>query len=233
MDVMKLREGLWRWTARHPDWKPTASWPQEVGCVYYEPRAGGTIVLIDPLAPPGESEDGRKFWTALDRDVARAGLPVTVLVGNEWHGRSADAVLERYRGGPGASIWAHESESGCIDCRPTNQFSGPRTLPGGVEAHPLPALSPGEIAWHIPAHHALVFADAVMGIGGGRVRVAPRSWAGDSVGAGTRYEAEFRPSLRRLADLPVRLLLVSHGECVLEGAREALLEAIDSPGLGE
>ena len=46
----KITEGLWRWTARHPEWHPgefgaeVASFAAEAG--------DGTLLLIDPLLPP-------------------------------------------------------------------------------------------------------------------------------------------------------------------------------------
>ena len=50
MDVLQLADGLWRWTAPHPN---AANWPRfgppvppQVGCVYYE--APDAVVLIDP-----------------------------------------------------------------------------------------------------------------------------------------------------------------------------------------
>jgi hypothetical protein len=81
MEVQELRRGLWRWTAPHPDWSPSldrpGGWPRMVGCVYYEPpEAAGTVVLIDPLAPPEGTPDHERFWRALDRDVlGTAGAP--------------------------------------------------------------------------------------------------------------------------------------------------------------
>ena len=76
MEVMQLGEGFWRWTAPHPEWTPAkerpGGWGQMVGCLYLETSDG--IVLIDPLAPPDESDDGRRFWEVLDREVARLGV---------------------------------------------------------------------------------------------------------------------------------------------------------------
>ncbi len=67
MDVEQIAEGLWRWTARHPEWRPDADWPPDVGCVYYE--GPDAVVLVDPLVP---QDDADRFWAALDRDVERA-----------------------------------------------------------------------------------------------------------------------------------------------------------------
>ena len=89
MQVIRLAEGLWRWTAYHEEWR------DEVGCVYYE--APDAVVLIDPLVPAEPSEAAR-FWEALDRDVQRAAVPVHVFITIFWHVRSAGEIVRRYDG---------------------------------------------------------------------------------------------------------------------------------------
>lgn len=92
MEVTRIADGLWRWTARHPEWKPGEGWEPDVGCVYYEDPE--VVVLIDPLVPAGKDEP--RFWRALDRDVGRQGLPVVVLLTSPWHERSKADVEARY-----------------------------------------------------------------------------------------------------------------------------------------
>src|SRR6266567_1702742 len=94
MDAVRIADGLWRWTAPHPNWE---NWPEhdelspDVGCVYYE--ADDATVLIDPLVP-GEEEE--RFFGHLDADVERRGLPVVILLTCAWHRRSASELAERY-----------------------------------------------------------------------------------------------------------------------------------------
>jgi hypothetical protein len=83
MDVERLADGLWRWTAA-----------PEVGSVYYE--APDAVVLFDPLMPAGEE---KKFLMYLDRDVERLGLPVSILLTAPWSERSAAFLRERYGAG--------------------------------------------------------------------------------------------------------------------------------------
>ena len=92
MEVQRLADGLWRWTARHPTFDdPTLG--TEVGCVYVEtPQA---VVLIDPLVPGDEAERTR-FLDALDGDVEKLGRPVATLLTCSWHGRSVEELNERY-----------------------------------------------------------------------------------------------------------------------------------------
>jgi len=141
MTVTELAPGLWRWTAPHPDWKEGEGWEQEVGCVYYE--AAAATVLIDPLVPP----ERERFFEALDRDVERRGLPLTIVLTCTWHERSAAELAERY---------------GADD-----------TSPAGVEPFVVPAIE--ETLWWLPEHSALVVGDVLLGAPDG-VRVCPDSW---------------------------------------------------------
>ncbi len=95
--MREIAPGLFHWTAPHPGWDPegepgsAADWPEQVGCTLYATEK--TAVFIDPQVPDA-------LWPALDALVA--GRPVVVLTTIRFHGRSRDAVLERY-GGDGAS----------------------------------------------------------------------------------------------------------------------------------
>jgi glyoxylase-like metal-dependent hydrolase (beta-lactamase superfamily II) len=106
VEVHELRPGLWRWTARHPEWDG-----REVSSAYLE--GPGTVCLVDPLVPRGEEE---RFFEALDRDVQRLGLPVAIVLTCPWHRRSADTLAERY------DATVREAAAG--------------GLPGGLAAYP-------------------------------------------------------------------------------------------------
>jgi glyoxylase-like metal-dependent hydrolase (beta-lactamase superfamily II) len=146
--VQEIATGLWRWTGLHPAWTPADSgpegWEQEVSSYSYE--GPDAIVLVDPLVP---AEDRDRFFEALDRDVARAGLPVRVLITYDGHRRSADELVERY---------------GATDDEQA----------GGVE---IAAESLGERVFWIPAHGAIVVGDTFLGRDGGLW--LPRPWLGD------------------------------------------------------
>jgi glyoxylase-like metal-dependent hydrolase (beta-lactamase superfamily II) len=216
MNVLEIAPGFWRWTARHPDWAPEEGgpdgWDPDVGCIYYE--APDAIVLIDPLVPADERE---RFWTALDRDVARADRPLHVLVSLFWHVRSAQAILERY---DGARVWAHAPARKLIAERTsyTDVFRVDDTLPGGVRA--LDAHRAWEVLFWLPEHRALVAGDVLLGAEDGRVRMCPDSWLGE------RDPRDVRAGLRALLELPVERVLVSHGEPVLTNGKAALQDAL-------
>ena len=133
MEALRIAEGLWRWTAEHPNWE---NWPdrerepREVGCVYYE--AGDATVLIDPLVPAGE-EDG--FFGHLDADVERRGLPVVILLTAHWHRRSSAELAERYDARIGGA------------------------LPEGIDEIPIEGADERQVAYFIRPQAALVVAE--------------------------------------------------------------------------
>jgi hypothetical protein len=144
--MQELLPGLWRWTARHPHWRPTDvpdspdDWPADVGCVAY--RAPRALVLVDPLVP---EED------FLDELVEQHDeLPVSILQTVRFHGRSIDALERRY-----ADRLAPEP--------------GP-----GVE--PVPIAGAGETMVWLAEPRALVPGDRLLGDGRGGLRMCPESW---------------------------------------------------------
>jgi hypothetical protein len=197
-----LRPGLWRWTARHPDAaaEPTPDspddWPPDVGCVAC--AATGALVVIDPLVPAGEEEP---FWAAMDAVVAHDGPRVVVLTTIQWHRRSRAAFVERY----GASTSRAKA-----------------TLPVGV--HTVPVRRGGEVMVWLEAHRALVPGDRLLGDDAGGVRLCPPSWL-RYLPSGMTIE-ELRAALAPVRDLPVEMVLVSHGEPVLRDGAQAIERAL-------
>jgi hypothetical protein len=133
VEAVRIAEGLWRWTAPHPNWEHWPEherWPREVGCVYHE--AQDATVLIDPLVPAGEEDD---FFRHLDADVERRGLPVAILLTADWHRRSAGELVERYDARVGGA------------------------LPAGVAEIPIEGADERQVAYFIAAQAALVVAE--------------------------------------------------------------------------
>jgi hypothetical protein len=200
----ELRPGLRRWTAPHPEWQPAsapgspADWPREVGSVAYE--APDALLLVDPLVPE-EHEDA--FWAEMDALVERHGRRVAVVTTIAFHRRSRDAFVTRY----GAST---------SRAKPT--------LPVGVET--IPIRGAGETMVWLPEHGALVPGDRILGADGGGLRLCPEGWLRYLP---SRMSAdELREALRPLLELPIELVLVSHGEPALERGRDALAEALSA-----
>jgi glyoxylase-like metal-dependent hydrolase (beta-lactamase superfamily II) len=195
MDVQELRPGLWRWTGAHPEWDHAEHWGPEVGSVYAELE--DSIVVVDPLVPPDEEE---RFWEALDRDVERSGLPLQVLLTVHWHERSVATVLDRYK----ATLWRPEEKG---------------ELPAGVHAEVVKGADWVEALFFLEPHRALVAGDLLVGVDGGVELTVSWFPKGEQEWA----EQQLKPELReRLGVLPVELVLVSHGEPVLEDGADAL-----------
>ena len=194
--MREIAPGLHYWTAAHPSWEPGAEpesagdWPEQVGCVLFE--APDAVVFIDPLVPDD-------LWPALDERVA--GRPVVVLTTIRWHGRSRDAVIERY----GGAKVRHDAP-----------------MPAGVEAIAVEGF--GETIYWLPEPRALVPGDRLIGDGAGGARMCPP--AGSATCPATAGSRSCGSALSPLLELPVEHLLLSHGEPVVGGGREALAAAL-------
>jgi glyoxylase-like metal-dependent hydrolase (beta-lactamase superfamily II) len=197
----EIDPGLRRWTGWHPEWKA------EVGSVWWQ--GADALCLIDPIVPPDSSQG---IWSALDQEVERLGLPLHVFITIYWHARQAREVVERY----GARLWSHEPAKATIERRagPADVLFLPGDeLPGGLEAFQARG---SEVVYWIPEPRALVTGDVILGGKEDELALCPESWAPKGGG-----HAQVKKNLRALAGLPIERVLVSHGEPVLEGAREA------------
>jgi glyoxylase-like metal-dependent hydrolase (beta-lactamase superfamily II) len=201
--LQELTSGLYRWTARHPD---AAANAQAGSPADWGPDVGSiayaapdAFVLVDPLVPPERADLQR----ALDDLVESHGLPVAILTTLSFHRRSRDELAARY----GAST-----------------SRAKKSLPQRVET--IPIRGAGETMVWLPELRALIPGDRLLGDDRGGLRLCPDSWL--------RYlpskmnQAGLREALRSLLDLPVEMVLVSHGEPVLSGGREAIRAALIS-----
>jgi hypothetical protein len=201
--LRELRPGLYRWTARHPDAEadPQAGSPADWG-----PEVGSVayatrdaLVLVDPLVPSDRSD----LQEELDELVRRHRKPVVILTTLQFHRRSREELVARY----GAST-----------------SRAKKALPEGVET--IQIRGAGETMVWLPERRALIPGDRLLGEEGGGVRLCPESWL--------RYlpskmsQAHLRNALQPLLELQVDMVLVSHGEPVLSGGREALVRALDA-----
>lgn len=208
MDGREIVPGLRRWTGWHKEWKA------EVGSVCWQ--GAGALCLIDPIVPSDSSES---FWNDLDQEVERLALPLHVFITLYWHARQARDVVERY----GARLWVHAPAKATIERRagPAGALFLPGdALPGGLQAFQARG---SEVVFWIPEPRALVTGDVILGSKGGGLELCPESWAPKGGG-----HAKVRENLRALAGLPIERVLVSHGEPVLEGAREAFARLLQA-----
>jgi hypothetical protein len=99
------------------------------------------------------------------------------------------------------------------------RFGATTTPPAGVR----PFAATSETLFWIEEHGALVPGDLLLGDPDAGLRLCPESWLHylDGVTLDT-----LRPRLRELLDLPLEMVLVSHGEPVMTDARASLRRAL-------
>lgn len=213
--MQKLTAGLWRWTARHPEWHP-GDFGAEV--VSFAADAGdGTLLLIDPLLPSEPDEALEQLDT-----IAAGADRVAILVSVPYHVRSAEEIRKRYK----ATIHGHKAAAKRLSS--TTGFHEVETgteLPGGVTAYPTGKPRRHETPLHLPSHRALVFGDAVVEYEG-----ALRVWAHDKVDSKVKrfYKERFNPTLEPLLDLDFDAVLVTHGDPLMTNGKQALRNALEA-----
>jgi hypothetical protein len=214
--MQMLTEGLWRWTARHPEWHP-GEFGAEVAS--FAAQAGDTTVLIDPLLPP----DPSSVLAVIDQTLASR---LAILITIPYHVRSAEELWQRYRMNADTTIHGHPACAKRLGDRTAFRPIEPGTpLPAGVTAHRIGKPRRYETPLHLPSHDALVFGDAVAEANGRLV-----VWSSDKVDAKVErfYRERFNPTLRPLLELTFDAVLGTHGAPLLTGGKQALRAALDA-----
>jgi hypothetical protein len=212
--MQQLTDGLWRWTARHPEWHP-GEFGAEVAC--FAAQADDTTLLIDPLLPA----DPQPVLDVVDAALTdRLAILITI----PYHVRSSEELWKRYGKEAETTIHGHPACAKRLGNRSGFHEIEPGVpLPGGVTAHTIGKPRRYETPLHVPSHSALVFGDAIAETGGRLVM-----WAADKVDqkVATFYRERFAPTLRPLLELGAENVLVTHGDPVMGGGTEALRRAL-------
>ena len=137
--MRRLADGLWHWTARHPDWHPRTEFGAQVGS--YLAHEGGRTVVIDPL----HTED---LGAYIDGDVV-------VAITLTYHVRDAAEVVRRY----GGVVSGHE------DVQKRLPDDIPFDPDAGLRWHELTGTK--ETPLELPGLRALAFGDRIVGVDGG------------------------------------------------------------------
>jgi hypothetical protein len=195
----ELDEGLWHWTAIHPNHG------QRVSSYAYERGRA----LIDPLL-------GDEGVAPLDRLEPK---PERIVLTCRHHWRSSGELAERF----GCPVLCNEA--GLHEFRDGREVAGFEPgdlLADGMLAVEIDALSPDETALHLDAGPgALVIADSVIRWDRGGLGFVPDPLLGDDPDAVKRdIRAAFQLALEN--EPPFEYLLFAHGEPVLDGGRKAL-----------
>jgi hypothetical protein len=201
-ELREVEKGLWVWRVEHPDWNPGVDWEPLVTSTCVE--SGGEVALLDPIAPPGDTDE---VWRRLD-----SRPPTLLVVLKPDHVRDVDLFARRYHipaFGP-SLFWRHDVPD--TDLEPIEPGS---ELPGGLLAL-YDGRGRNETPLWLPEQRALVFADALTAPGS-ELRVWATPW----------HEERALPALRALLELPFEHVIVSHGEPVHD--RAAYESALERP----
>lgn len=217
----EIAPGLWRWSARHPQWHP-GEFGREVACFAMRVREGQAL-LVDPLLPPGEPD----AVLALLDELASGPGTLHVYVTIPYHVRSTRAIAGRY--GPGrVRVWGERRVVRRL--APEVDVTVPEPgaeLPFGGRAFNIGRPRRSELPLWIEDHAAIAFGDAVVTTPQGELRV----WTFDRLDERRLafYRERFVPTLAPLLELPARRILVTHGDPVLEDGAAALRRAAAEP----
>jgi glyoxylase-like metal-dependent hydrolase (beta-lactamase superfamily II) len=186
--MQELREGVWWWEAVHPEWTEqdaaTEEWGPEVSS--YAIDDGHRLLLIDPTAPPSAIEA-----LAAERETV-------IVLTCPWHARDTSGLVARF----GAAVFSPPPDGPGYDALAAQMFEAGDTLPVGVEA--FPGMEPNDLVLWVESRRALVVGDTLIDRGNGLE--FPADWANKGVPA-----EQIREALRPLLELPVELVLQTHG----------------------
>ena len=219
--MRELRPGVWHWDAPHPDWSADEPWERNVSS--YAIDDGARLLLFDPLAPPPELEQ-----RAAERETA-------VVLTNPWHERDTRSLVDRL----GTPVHTPRPES-AQDLMDKYGITAEQTGDGSPDLRWLLTGEAGEAHWYSPEEGApagiVAFAgrepqDLVLWIEDRRTVVCGDSLVdfGQGLEIPQQWLRETRPrdhvvdSLRPLLDLPVELVLPTHGAPTDRAALERAL----------
>ncbi|HYB25155.1 MAG TPA: hypothetical protein VEF89_00930 [Solirubrobacteraceae bacterium] len=199
--MIEIAPGVWHWTARRETIR------SEVSSYYLEVER----VLIDPMIPP----DGLEWFDA-------HGAPEHAVLTNRHHDRDAWRLREI------CGCTVHCIANGVHEFEgrgPVEAFDFGDELPGGIFVHEVDAICPDETALHIPRHRALACADGVVRWRhGDQLQFVPDYLMDDP----EQTKEGLRDAYRRLLELDFDLLLLAHGEPIVDNAHEALRRFVET-----
>ncbi|MDQ6820239.1 MAG: MBL fold metallo-hydrolase [Actinomycetota bacterium] len=206
--MREVERGVWHWEAPHPDWAgpeneacrqrlaTTANTPNEAarGLVSsYAIDDGDRLLLFDPLAVPREIEK------------LGAGREPVVVLTSPRHERDTRRLVERLDG----PVFTPPPDEGTPDVAwllggpsDAHLYSGGDRLPVGVEA--FPGRLPNDVVLWIENSRAVIAGDTLVDFGQGLE--IPVEWLPADV---TREQVA--NGLEKLLDLPVEVVLATHG----------------------
>ena len=198
--MREVQQGVWHWEAPHPEWKPEKGW-DHTDVSSYAIDDGERLLLFDPLAVP---EDMLELGG--ERETA-------IVLTSPWHRRDAVDLAQRL----GATVYVPPPDPPDPEPVPGQVFRAGDRLPVGVQAFPG-REEPNDLVLWIESRSALVTGDTLVDRGQG-LEFLPE-WAPEGVSP-----EEIVAGLQPLLELPVELVLPTHGPPTDRAALERALSA--------
>lgn len=181
----EVQAGVWHWEALHPDWRPPDWWDHEA-VSSYAIQNGELLLLLDPLAVPSEIEE------------RASGRETAIVLTSPWHRRDGVELTQHL----GAQLFVPPPDPPDPDPVPGHVFNAGDRLPVGVEA--FPGREPNDVVLWVESRGAVVAGDTLIDRGEGLEIY--EDWLPEGV---TRNQVA--EGLRPLLDLPVEVVLATHG----------------------
>jgi glyoxylase-like metal-dependent hydrolase (beta-lactamase superfamily II) len=191
---------VWHWEAPHPEWEPEEGW-DHADVSSYAIDDGERLLLFDPLAVPSEILE-----LAAERETV-------IVLTSPWHRRDAVSLGEQL----GATVYVPPPDPPDPDPVPGQVYRAGDRLEIGVEAFPG-REEPNDLVLWVESHRALVAGDTIVDRGRG-LEFLPE-WAPEGV-----KPEQILEGLQALRDLPVELVLPTHGQPADRAALERALDA--------
>lgn len=219
VEPVEIAPALWRWAGPHPQWR-SGEFGREVASFAMRVR-GANALLVDPLLPA----DPADVLDLVD-EMASGEAAIDVYITIPYHVRSTLEIVERY-GSQRVRVWGERRAAKRLAPQVEVRISEPGAeLPFGGHCFQIGRPRRAELPLWIEDHAALAFGDALVTVDG-ELRV----WSQDELDARRLafYRDRFVPTLSPMLDLPVRRVLVGHGEPVLVDGAGALRRALAAP----
>jgi glyoxylase-like metal-dependent hydrolase (beta-lactamase superfamily II) len=194
--MLETRPGVYFWQARHPEWEPDDRWQEIV--TSYALDDGERLIVIDPLAAPQELE------------LLAGRRETSIVLTCPWHRRDAENLAERLD----ATVYVPPADPGEPDPVAGKVYRAGDGIGLGLEA--IRGFEDNDLLLWIPAHGAVVAGDTLIDRGEGLILPS-------DLAARHGDPEEFRRALQPLLDLPIEVVLPTHG---LPTDRHALARAL-------
>jgi len=200
-----ITEGVWMWSMDY-------GYGETFFNSYLLKTGKNQAVLVDPLF---NSLDGKPLmdWSVFD-DLPK---PQAIWLTNSDHERDSEEFHKHFR----IPVLGPKQEAGQMSIRLDEHFKDEESLDGGWQVIFLKdQKTPAECVFYHPERQLLLVGDALLSQADGRLR---RPYDEPAYAS----EAKAQQGLQVLSELPVKGILVGHGDPVFKNAKDLLQDALN------